>query len=66
MDPMRAITNDTLDRIAKVADVSKETVKNYILRLEMKPRTVRRIEAALRKLRWTDLLVPINKTGTDG
>lgn len=63
---MRAITNDVIKRIAEVADVSEQTVTRYLTRLPMKSRTKRRIEAALRELRWADLLSPKLKTGTDG
>lgn len=64
---MRAITNSVVRRIAEQADVTEQTVVRYLAALPMKGRTKSRIEAALRSLRWTDLLThKMSKTGTDG
>jgi predicted transcriptional regulator len=63
---MRTITNEVVERIAGEADVTTQTVTRYIARLPQKPRIRLRIERALRRLRWHDLLVPeLAKTGTD-
>jgi DNA-binding LacI/PurR family transcriptional regulator len=63
---MRVITNEMVDRVAEEAVVNAATVTRYLAGLPIRPGGRGRIEAALRKFRWADLIrSPKTKTGTD-